>query len=311
MFLICQEFKIIMDITYDYYRIFYYVAKYKSFTRAAAVLMNNQPNITRSMNNLEKQLGCSLFIRSNRGVTLTPEGEKLYSYVSVAFDQLNQAELELANANSLQSGIISISASETALHSTLLPVLRDFHNSYPGIRIRIFNHCTPQAIQAVKNGLVDFAVVTTPTKIKKPLKEISLKTFYEIPVCSQKYAVLSKSVHHLSELQEYPFICLGQDTMTYEFYTDYFFQHDLVLKPDIEAATADQMLPMILHDLGIGFVPESFVKSYTGKEPIFRIPLAENLPSRSICLVEDTNHSLSIAAAKLKALLKKQSQNTG
>lgn len=300
-----------MDITYDYYRIFYYVAKYKSFTRAAAVLMNNQPNITRSMNNLEKQLGCSLFIRSNRGVTLTPEGEKLYSYVSVAFDQLNQAELELANANSLQSGIISISASETALHSTLLPVLRDFHNSYPGIRIRIFNHCTPQAIQAVKNGLVDFAVVTTPTKIKKPLKEISLKTFYEIPVCSQKYAVLSKSVHHLSELQEYPFICLGQDTMTYEFYTDYFFQHDLVLKPDIEAATADQMLPMILHDLGIGFVPESFVKSYTGKEPIFRIPLAENLPSRSICLVEDTNHSLSIAAAKLKALLKKQSQNTG
>lgn len=311
MFLICQEFKIIMDITYDYYRIFYYVAKYKSFTRAAAVLMNNQPNITRSMNNLEKQLGCSLFIRSNRGVTLTPEGEKLYRYVSVAFDQLNQAELELANANSLQSGIISISASETALHSTLLPVLRDFHNSYPGIRIRIFNHCTPQAIQAVKNGLVDFAVVTTPTKIKKPLKEISLKTFYEIPVCSQKYAVLSKSVHHLSELQEYPFICLGQDTMTYEFYTDYFFQHDLVLKPDIEAATADQMLPMILHDLGIGFVPESFVKSYTGKEPIFRIPLAENLPSRSICLVEDTNHSLSIAAAKLKALLKKQSQNTG
>ena len=300
-----------MDITYDYYRIFYYVAKYKSFTRAAAVLMNNQPNITRSMNNLEKQLGCSLFIRSNRGVTLTPEGEKLYRYVSVAFDQLNQAELELANANSLQSGIISISASETALHSTLLPVLRDFHNSYPGIRIRIFNHCTPQAIQAVKNGLVDFAVVTTPTKIKKPLKEISLKTFYEIPVCSQKYAVLSKSVHHLSELQEYPFICLGQDTMTYEFYTDYFFQHDLVLKPDIEAATADQMLPMILHDLGIGFVPESFVKSYTGKEPIFRIPLAENLPSRSICLVEDTNHSLSIAAAKLKALLKKQSQNTG
>ena len=310
MFLICQEFKIIMDITYDYYRIFYYVAKYKSFTRAAAVLMNNQPNITRSMNNLEKQLGCSLFIRSNRGVTLTPEGEKLYSYVSVAFDQLNQAELELANANSLQSGIISISASETALHSTLLPVLRDFHNSYPGIRIRIFNHCTPQAIQAVKNGLVDFAVVTTPTKIKKPLKEISLKTFYEIPVCSQKYAVLSKSVHHLSELQEYPFICLGQDTMTYEFYTDYFFQHDLVLKPDIEAATADQMLPMILHDLGIGFVPESFVKNYTGKEPIFRIPLAENLPSRSICLVEDTNHSLSIAAAKLKVLLKKQSQNT-
>ena len=47
-----------MEINYDYYRIFYYVAKYKSFTQAAHVLLNNQPNITRSMNNLENQLGC-------------------------------------------------------------------------------------------------------------------------------------------------------------------------------------------------------------------------------------------------------------
>lgn len=298
-----------MDITYDYYRIFYYVARYKSFTRAAAVLMNNQPNITRSMNNLEKQLGCNLFIRSNRGVTLTPEGEKLYTHVAVAFEQFSQAELALSNTNSLQSGLINLSASETALHSILLPVLRDFHNAYPGIRIKISNHSTPQSIQAVKNGLADFAVVTTPTKIKKPLKEITLKSFREILVCSKKYANLAKSVHHLTDLQEFPFICLGQDTMTYEFYTDYFFQHNLVLKPDIEAATADQLLPMILHDLGIGFVPESFVKNYNGKEPLYQIPLVESLPSRSICLVEDSNHTLSIAAAKLKVLLKKHAQN--
>lgn len=67
-----------MDITYDYYRIFYYAAKYCSFSKAAAVLMSNQPNITRAMNNLESQLGCKLFVRSNRGVTLTVEG-KSYS----------------------------------------------------------------------------------------------------------------------------------------------------------------------------------------------------------------------------------------
>ena len=60
-----------MEITYDYYRIFYYAAKYKSFSKAAEILMSNQPNITHFMNNLENQLGCRLFIRSNRGVTLT------------------------------------------------------------------------------------------------------------------------------------------------------------------------------------------------------------------------------------------------
>ena len=50
-------------ITYDYYRIFYYVAQYKSFTRAAEALHNNQPNITRCMNNLESELNCTLFLR--------------------------------------------------------------------------------------------------------------------------------------------------------------------------------------------------------------------------------------------------------
>ena len=77
-----------MSVTYDYYRIFYYVAKYHSFTRAAKILINSQPNITRAMNNLEQELGCRLFLRSNRGITLTPEGEKLFAHVQIAMEQL-------------------------------------------------------------------------------------------------------------------------------------------------------------------------------------------------------------------------------
>lgn len=98
---------------YDYYRIFYYVAQYKSFSRAAEILENNQPNITRCMNNLENELGCKLFVRTNRGVTLTPEGTRLYEHVAVAFEQIEVAEKEISMDNSLESGIVTIGASET------------------------------------------------------------------------------------------------------------------------------------------------------------------------------------------------------
>lgn len=296
-----------MDITYDYYRIFYYVAKYKSFTRAASILMNNQPNITRSMNNLERQLGCSLFIRSNRGVELTPEGQKLYSHVTVAFEQLQAAELELATSNNLQSGTVTMSASETALHGILLPVLRTFHNACPGIRIRISNHSTSQAVQAVKNGLVDFAVVTTPTDVHRPLKEIRLKDFHELLVCSKRYSFLSRNTQHLAGLQDYPLIVLGKETRTYEFYNNFYLKHGLVMSADIEVATADQLIPTILHDLGIGFVPDAFVMNHTGKEQLYVIPLEEEIPVRSICLVEDTGRPLSVAANTLKNMLKRNS----
>mgnify|MGYP002242620008 CR=1 FL=1 len=63
-----------MDISYDYYRIFYYVAKYKSFTGAAEALLNSQPNITRTMKNW-KRAGMYLFVRQRHGIALTPEGE--------------------------------------------------------------------------------------------------------------------------------------------------------------------------------------------------------------------------------------------
>ncbi len=52
-----------MHISYDYYRIFYYAAKYQSFSAAANAMENNQPNLTRSIKRLEQELGCKLFIR--------------------------------------------------------------------------------------------------------------------------------------------------------------------------------------------------------------------------------------------------------
>ena len=63
-------------ISYDSYRVFYYVSKCRSFTQAARQLLTSQPNITRTIRNLESALGCTLFLRSNHGVSLTPEGAR-------------------------------------------------------------------------------------------------------------------------------------------------------------------------------------------------------------------------------------------
>ena len=289
-----------MNITYDYYKIFYYVAKYKSFTKAANILLNNQPNITRSMNKLESQLGCKLLIRSNKGITLTPEGEKLFSHVEIAFKQLHDAELELANDKTLQSGIVTIGASETALHGFLLQKLRTFHNKYPNIRIRITNHSTPEAVKALKNGIIDFAVVTSPSDVKHPLKEISLKYFKEILICSKKYNELSNGIYHLKELKKYPIICLGKGTKTYEFFSNIFLKYGLSFQPDIEVATTDLILPMVKNELGIGFIPENFIKN---NNEIIKVNLAEKIPNRSISLIKDINKPLRIAARELEKLL--------
>ena len=64
-----------MDINFEYYKVFYYVAKYENITKAAVAIGSSQPNVTRIMKLLESQLGCSLFMRGARGISLTQRGE--------------------------------------------------------------------------------------------------------------------------------------------------------------------------------------------------------------------------------------------
>ena len=207
-----------MYVDWEYYKIFYYVAKYQNFTKAARVLGNNQPNITHSMNRLESQLNCVLFIRSNRGVTLTPEGEMLYSRIASAAVQIQDAEEELSASATLEHGTISISATETALNIYLSKKLRDFHTEYPGIRLRISNHSTPQAVQAVKNGEVDFAIVSTPAEIESGLKMVELKPFYEVLVGGRTFTALASQSLTLKELRSYPLISLSDESVTRSLY---------------------------------------------------------------------------------------------
>lgn len=294
-----------MNINYEYYRTFYYVAKYGNFTRAANVLCSNQPNITRSINKLEEQLGCRLFVRSNRGVMLTPEGERLFSHIEIAQEQIQQGENELAGNTDLKTGILSISASETALNIFLLQKLSIFHECYPGIRLRIYNHSTPQALSALEHGMADMAVVTTPVIADKPLKTIALMPFREIPACGQQFEALADRTLSLKELAEYPLVMLGRDTMTYSFYSQLFLKHGLILHPDTEVATSDQILPMIRANLGIGFLPEQMALKALLNRDIYRIYLKEELPERHVTLVHDSRRPLSIAAKEFAKLLQK------
>lgn len=297
-----------MAITYDYYRIFYYVAKYRSFTQAAHILLNSQPNITRSMNNLEHELGCRLFVRSNRGVQLTPEGEKLFVHVSIAHEQLQEAEAELTGDRELRRGVVSIGASETALHGYLLSRLGDFHGKYPGIRMRISNHSTPQAVASLKSGNVDFAVVTTPTGVCRPLEEIHLKTFREILVAGpQFFPKLARRTVTLEELSGLPMVSLGRETKTYEFYNQFFLDYGVLWEPDMEAATTDQVLPLVKSGLGLGFLPEDFAGEAVRRGEVFVVDLKEEIPERAICLVKDGGKPLSIAAREFEKMLRKES----
>lgn len=292
-----------MNINYDYYKAFYYVAKNKSLTGAANALLTNQPNITRIIKKLEKELGCTLFVRQRHGVSLTPEGEKLYAHISVAMEHILCGEEELAKDRGLESGIITVAASEIALHCVLLPVLKKFRKTYGGVKIRILNHSTPQAVDVLKKGLADFAIVTEPFGLPSGLKSSVLCSVNEVPVCSTAFSLSVGISVTYEQIKRYPLIGLGEKTASFDFYSDIFGKMGMDFAPDVEAATADQILPMIRSDLGIGFVPTEFLEK-ENMDDLVVLNIEPPVPPRNICMIKRKDATLGIAALKLEEMIK-------
>lgn len=292
-----------MHINYEYYRVFYYAAKFKNLTQAAQALTSSQPNVSRTVRLLESQLGCRLFVRSNRGLTLTPEGERLYAHVKAAVEQIGLAEDEIAKSASMQDGCVTIGASETALRMLVLPALRQFKKKRPKIRIRIRNHLTAQAVASAQNKEVDFAVAVTPPDVEKPLVCRPILRFRDLLIGGPSYRDFQGKIIPLKDLAAHPLICLPENTRTFQFYENFYLRHGLPFMPDLYAATTDQILPMIKNDLGIGYLPKIYAEDALEKGEAYPLTLAEEIPFREICFIENEEYPLNIAAKELKSLL--------
>lgn len=289
-----------MQISLDSYRVFYYVAQYRSFTKAAEMLYSNQPNVTRTIKNLEQSLGCTLFHRTSRNVRLTPEGEELFAHIAPAMQQIRNGEETVLMHSTMQLGTVSIGVSEIALHQILLPILEQFRREYPNIRLRILNSNSHQAMTALKDNLVDLAVLTLPVDQSEQFDRTDLAHFYEVPVCSAQFTAALQAPASLQELTSYPIISLCPGSSTHRFYSKWFQSHGLSFAPDIEAATSDQILSMIQANLGIGFVPESAAKK---AESVHILSLETPTPKRTISLLKRKGETLSVAVSKLEAML--------
>ena len=216
-----------MDISFEYYKIFYYVAKYENITKAAMVLKSSQPNVTRIIHILEDQLDCRLFLREPRGLRLTEEGKRLYAHVAIACQHLLDAEAELCRDKNVCSGTIELGVTETALHLFLLQNLHDFQTGYPEIKIRIQNNTTPEILKSLQNGRLDLAVVTTPFELHDALACEDLLTFREVPAGGPDYAALSDRPMTLKEFRLHSIIGLGYGTASYEYYRKVFIEQHL------------------------------------------------------------------------------------
>ena len=199
-----------MTANLEYYRVFYYVARCSSVTKAAAALSLSQPAVSQSIRQLEKALGSSLFVRSARGISLTAEGKILYEYVEKGYSAFLAGEKRLLQMQNLECGEITIGASDMTLRFFLLPYLERFHEKYPGVRFQITNGPTPATMGLLKEKKIDFGVVSGPLEKQEGVRLMPVRKIEDIFVAGRNFLEYTRQKQPLSVLEKVPLIMLDQ-----------------------------------------------------------------------------------------------------
>ena len=151
-----------MAINLHHLRLFTAVVREGGFTRAAAKLNLSQPAISKSLNELERQLDVDLLDRSGRSIRLTDAGRTLFARASELFGVERAAEQELRELRGLKRGTLRIAASTTIATYMLPHYLGRFHTRHPRVRIQTTSANTRTVLRMLLEFRVDVALVEGP-----------------------------------------------------------------------------------------------------------------------------------------------------
>lgn len=295
----------------EYYKVFYYVAKYRSLTAAAEQLAISQPAVSQAVKMLENGVGTKLFIRTSRGVRLTAEGEILARYVSKGYEQIELGEKKLAQMLDLEIGELRIGASDMTLRFYLLPYLEQFHEQYPGIKVTVSNAPTPETLDSLLEGKIDFGVVSTPFDGAPGIEAVRVKEIEDIFIGGLKFRSYKNRMLDLQEVERLPVISLEKKTSTRKFMDAFLEENGVELNPEFELATSDMIVQFTLRNMGIGCIMREFAEEYLETGRLFALRFNKIIPRRHFCIVTDGKNPLSAAGRKLLGLISEEGRPAG
>lgn len=296
-----------MNIDFELYRIFYVVANHKNITKASEELHISQPAISKSIKNLEDQLGGQLFVRTKRGVILTEEGKEFYTYIRQAIEYINNAENKFTDLINLETGTIRIGISTTLTKEFLLPYLEKFHEKYPKIDIQIDTNITPELLHKLRNGLLDIVILNLKGKsYGDDLEIIKCRKVTDCFAVNKKYKDLIDKELSLKELNNYPLILQPKGSNTREFLDTFARENGVTLKSGIELAGYSLVVEFTKIGLGIGYVNEDYSKDLFSNKELYKLNIKEKIPSRYIGIALSKNHIPNFSTKKLIEIITKK-----
>ncbi|MBU1329378.1 MAG: LysR family transcriptional regulator [Gammaproteobacteria bacterium] len=138
---------------------FVWVARLKSFRLTAEKLFSTQASISSRIAALEDELGTRLFLRDSKGVSLTPEGQKVLEYAERMLDTMQALKQSISDTGSVR-GRIRVGAMDTVIHTWLSPLVTKIMERYPAVEIELTADTARNLSEQLQKGYLDIIFQT-------------------------------------------------------------------------------------------------------------------------------------------------------
>lgn len=250
-------------IKLEQYKIFNEAASTLSFSKAAKNLFISQSAVSQTIHALEKELNTQLFIRLNKGVTLTKEGMLLHKNITEALALITSVENELSHYNELLSGQLNIGAGDSICENYLIDLLKQFHHLYPTIKINVVNGTSIETVEHLKNGTIDLAFINLPYDDESLVLKECL-TIHDIFISKKK----DEHLYTYQEISKKNLILLEKSSNSRNYIDKYFAKHGILLKPEMELGAHHLLLEFTHANLGNACVVKEFSHDFLDKNKV-------------------------------------------
>ncbi|RKE38571.1 LysR family transcriptional regulator [Paraburkholderia sp. BL23I1N1] len=280
------------------------VADRGSLRAAARHLGTGQPAISRSIRELERELGVVLFERSAAGVRLTSMGETFLRRASAVRTELQRAKEELDQMRGETHGHVTLACSSVP-HLALLPdSLRPFRRRFPGVKLNVIDSVFPGIELRLRDGTVDFYVGPVPKDVSGELAVVKLFDNIRVIVGRKGHPLANAGT--LRNLVDAEWITTSITHKAEEELGPLFAEHGLPApRLVMQAHSALTFLVAMASSELLMMLPIQWPNATLWKDVLQVIPVSEVLPAPPICLVYRHGLPLTPAASHLCDLIQR------
>lgn len=144
-------------------RYFLALANTETISGAAEALHTTQPNLSRQLSDLEREVGRPLFTRGSRKITLTEEGMFLRKRAQEIVDLMDKTQQDFACFDDVMGGTVSIGARESHTMRTIAKTIHHLRQDYPQIHFHLMSSYAYDIMESLDKGMLDFACCSSPS----------------------------------------------------------------------------------------------------------------------------------------------------